>query len=93
MARAKENGNGRLEESTRRLEEAMQMLLQNQAIFVQSQASHNAEMAELKRTSDERFARIESILIEHNRIMRALPDAIRDKIGFKPPEPSASEKQ
>ena len=34
---------------------------------------------------DDRFARIEAILIEHNRILQALPEAIRDKIGFKPP--------
>ncbi len=43
-----------------------------------------ARMAQI----DERFSRVEAILIEHSRILRALPDAIRDKIGFKIPESS-----
>ena len=34
---------------------------------------------------EQRFARIEALLMEHNRILQALPDAIREKIGFKPP--------
>jgi hypothetical protein len=41
----------------------------------------------------ERFARIEAILAEHGRILsehtrilRALPDTIREEIGFKPSE-------
>ncbi len=39
---------------------------------------------------DERFARIEAILVqhsqilnEHTRILQALPEAVREKIGFK----------
>ncbi len=86
MARAKAQRNGRLEE-------AMASMLQNQAILVQTRAAFVAqvartdrEMAELKRTTDERFARIEAILMEHSRILRALPEAIREKIGFKVPE-------
>jgi hypothetical protein len=45
---------------------------------------------ELKQQSDERFARIEAqmaeiirVLNEHGRILERLPDAIREKIGFK----------
>jgi hypothetical protein len=45
---------------------------------------------ELKRQSDERFARIEAqmaeiirVLNEHGRMLERLPEAIRDKIGFK----------
>jgi hypothetical protein len=80
MARAKGNSNGRLED-------AVATLIQNQASFL-------ARMAEMDRLSAERFARIETLLIEHNqilaehnRILQALPDAIRQKIGFKVPEP------
>lgn len=79
MARAKSEKNGRLEE-------AIALLLQNQAHFL-------ARMAEMDRISSERFARIESILIEHSRILaehgeilERLPDAIREKIGFKAPQ-------
>ncbi|HMC65379.1 MAG TPA: hypothetical protein VKI65_10615 [Gemmataceae bacterium] len=42
---------------------------------------------------DERFARIEAILLQHSQILNELtrmldrlPEAVRDKIGFKPPE-------
>jgi hypothetical protein len=40
---------------------------------------------EWQRRADERFARIEAILLEHGRILQALPDAVREKIGFKSP--------
>ena len=86
MASKNGTGNGRLEE-------AIAVLLQNQATFVQSQATFQTQMAEmrkehleLERSSSERFARIEAILIEHSRILHALPDAVREKIGFKPPQ-------
>jgi hypothetical protein len=93
VARAKAGGNGRLEE-------AIAILLQNQASFVARMAEIDArhaeterrfvEMerrhAEIERANAERFARIEALLLEHNRILEALPDVLRDKIGFKPPE-------
>jgi hypothetical protein len=44
-----------------------------------------AKIDEWQRRADERFARIEAILLDHSRILHALPDAIRDKIGFKAP--------
>ena len=85
MARAKNPGNGRLEE-------ALAILIQNQAAFVTRMAEIDARMAETNRINAERFARIEALLLEHNRmllehnkILEALPDAIRDKIGFKAP--------
>ena len=79
------------------LEAAMAVLLHNQAQFVQAQAhfvqvqtQFAAEIAnldrrynELKKESDRRFARIEALLLEHDRLLRGLPDAIKDKIGFK----------
>jgi hypothetical protein len=55
-------------------------------------AEINARIAETERINaerfariEERFARIEALLLEHNRILQALPDVIRDKIGFKAP--------
>jgi hypothetical protein len=78
MARAKSPGNGRLEE-------ALATLIQNQAAFVARMSEIDARVAEMDRLNAERFKRIEALLLEHNRILQALPDAIRDKIGFKPP--------
>jgi hypothetical protein len=85
MARSKTERNGRLEEAL--------------AILIQKQASFLSRIAEMDRIGSERFARIESILLdhsrilleqgrilaEHTRILQALPDAIRDQIGFKTP--------
>jgi hypothetical protein len=79
MARAKEPRNGRLED-------AIATLIQNQAAFVSQMADIRRQMAETERINTDRFARIEAILMDHSRILRALPDAIRDKIGFKAPE-------
>jgi hypothetical protein len=85
MARAKNAGNGRLEE-------ALAVLIQNQAAFVARISEIDARVAEMDRINaerfariEDRFARIEGLLLEHSRILKALPDAIRDKIGFKPP--------
>lgn len=59
------------------------MLIQNQAAFL-------GRMAEMERTTSERFARlgeemvaIRRILLEHSRLLERLPEAVRDKIGFK----------
>lgn len=98
MARAKSNGNGRLDEAMTVLVQAQATLVQAQATLAQNQAAFlarivetDARMAEINRTNSERFARIEAILMEHSRILHALPDAIRDKIGFKRPEPRSAE--
>ncbi|HTU89889.1 MAG TPA: hypothetical protein VMF69_07325 [Gemmataceae bacterium] len=89
MARTKSEGNGRLEE-------AMALLIQNQASFVAQMAETNRQIAEIQRQiaetdriNAERFRRIEAILLEHTRILQALPEAVRDKIGFKAPPPPA----
>ncbi len=73
------------------LEEAIRQLTQAQATLTQVQATYLADMSVLKRQSDERFARIEAdigtilrVLAEHGRILQDLPEAVRDKIGFKP---------
>ena len=61
------------------LESAIAVLIQNQARFV----AHLDE-------DRERFSRIErdlevikALLIKHEELLQKLPDAIRDKIGFK----------
>jgi hypothetical protein len=77
VARAKNAGNGRLEE-------ALAMLIQNQAAFPARVSERDARMAEMERINTERFARIEALL-EHSRILQALTGAIREKIGFKLP--------
>jgi transposase len=73
------------------LEEAVALLIQNQAAFLERMASMDRELVEQKRENAvqqrenaERFARIEAILLEHTRLLRALPETIRQKIGFKP---------
>ncbi|HVA50245.1 MAG TPA: hypothetical protein VNH11_28075 [Pirellulales bacterium] len=73
-----------------RLGEAMAILIQNQAAF-------RGRMAEIERITSERFARIDErfariendmaailrVLAEHSRLLERLPEAVRDKIGFK----------
>ncbi len=78
MAKKTEGQNGH-----DRLEEAMAMLIQNQASFLGS-------MADIERASSERFARIESelgairrVLLDHGRLLERLPEAVKEKIGFK----------
>jgi hypothetical protein len=92
MAKAKNNGNGRLEE-------AMVKLIQSQASQLQLQTEFLARIADMDRVIAERFARIEQrfstiesilldhsrILADHGRILQALPEAVREKIGFKAP--------
>lgn len=98
MARTKSNGNGRRDESITILNQSMASLNQAMATFLVRNAESDARIAKIEAENaktfaqmDERFARIEAILIEHSRILRALPDAIREKIGFKHPEPKSSE--
>jgi len=89
MARTKTQGNGHLEE-------ALAILIQNQASFLARIVEINGRMAETDRISSERFGRIETLLLDHSRILadhtrilQALPEAIRQKIGFKTPQPPA----
>jgi hypothetical protein len=79
MARARNAGNGHLEE-------ALATLIQNQASFLARISEIDSRVAEMERINSERFARIEALLIQHSRILETLPDVIRDKIGFKAPK-------
>jgi hypothetical protein len=78
------NGHGRLEE-------AMATLIQNQAAFVSNLVETNRAHTEFERETTARFARIEGqmaeiirVLSEHGRILERLPEAVRERIGFKP---------
>lgn len=72
------------------LEQNMTAFLARMAESDARMAKFEARMAETDRINAERFARIEAILAEHGRILRALPETIREKIGFKsPPAQSA----
>jgi hypothetical protein len=88
----KNNGNGRsrLEDALTTLAQSQATFVQNQATLVQTQAAFVARLAESERVNSERFARIEAdiamilrVLGEHSRMIQALPDAVRDKIGLK----------
>jgi len=85
-----EQAHASMAKSHAQLEESVALLNQTQAIFNQTQANNLAQFAAYERESaewwrraDERFTRIEAILIEHGRILERLPDAVREKIGFK----------
>lgn len=65
-------------------------LTQTQATLAQNQVAFLGRMAENERASAERFARIEQditaimrVLTEHSRLLERLPEAVRDKIGFR----------
>jgi hypothetical protein len=92
MARARSTGNGRLAEALETLIQSQAVLVANQTAFVTHARETDARIAEMDRINTERFARIEeriarieAILLEHSRILQGLPDAIRDKIGYKAP--------
>lgn len=61
------------------LEAAMALLIQNQAGFLRDMAEIRKDFDEIKRI----LIRHEQILIRHEQLLTALPEAIRDKIGFK----------
>jgi hypothetical protein len=74
-----------------RLDEAMALLIQNQATFLTRVSETDRRHLEFEREANERFARIEAqmekiirVHAEHGRMLERLPEAIRDKIGFKP---------
>jgi hypothetical protein len=90
MAKAKNHQNGKLDEAMQALAHAQATLVQTQATLVAQMADSQREAVEFRRRADEwqrradeRFARIEAILIDHGRILLQLPDAVREKIGFK----------
>src|SRR5262245_18116943 len=89
-----------LNQSMALLNQSMAALHANQIAFTARMAEVDARHAESRREHaelereiaarfaaiDKRFDRIEAILVEHNRTLQALPDAVREKIGFRMPE-------
>jgi hypothetical protein len=56
------------------------------ALLIHNQAQFTSEMTDVNRRYNEilrRFANIEALLLEHERLLRALPDALKEKIGFQ----------
>ena len=85
------NGNS-LHEAFQHLAEAQARLVVAHATLAENQASFLRELREIERerrgferTSEERFQRIEQILQLHTRLLEALPEAIREKMGFRAP--------
>src|SRR5437867_12585562 len=72
------------------LEAAMAMLLQNQAAlakqyieFLDRSEKRNAEMEQRFAAVMKELDLIKSVLARHEKILESLPEAIRQKIGFK----------
>jgi len=65
------------------LREAIALLIHNQASFVSEMAEMNKRRDELAGQSERRFAAIERELQEIRKVLLELPEAIRQKIGFK----------
>ena len=100
MARARDQRNGRLEEAMAILLQNQASLVQNQTSFLARLADmerinaerfarieailleHSRILAEHSRI----LAEHSRILAEHGRILEALPDTIRQRIGFRVPE-------
>ena len=73
-------------DSNNNLQQAMALLIQNQAQFL----SHLTETHKRQNETDARLARIEgdleqikAILLRHDQVLADLPEAIRQKVGFK----------
>ncbi len=91
MARKRNQGNGRPDESLKAMHQALAQMLQAQANLAQNQtaflarvAENDTEIAQLRRQTfariEERFARIEAILAD-------LPEAVHRRFDFQPPRP------
>jgi hypothetical protein len=68
----------------------MALLIQNQASFLSDLRQTERDRREIERATSERFSRIEAqmaetirVLNEHGRMLECLPEAVRDKNGFK----------
>jgi hypothetical protein len=61
------------------LQAAMTMLIQNQAAFLSHLDEDRQRFARIERDLD----LIKALLLKHEDMLQKLPEAIRDKIGFK----------
>ena len=71
---ARRNGGGRSP-----LEAALATLLQNQAIFVSHLDEDRQRFTRIERDLDV----IKALLLKHEDMLQKLPEAVRDRIGFK----------
>jgi hypothetical protein len=92
LAKQSASANGRSQ-----LEEAMALLIQNQASFLsdlremeRDRREMERDRREIERANSEHFLRIEAtmtsilrVLDEHGRMLERLPEAVREKIGFR----------
>jgi hypothetical protein len=69
------------------LEAAMALLIRNEAAATAEIAQIRREEQERRRREDKLFAEILALLAEHSRLLAALPEAIREKIGYRPAQP------
>jgi len=60
-----------------------QQFAQIQMMINQQLAQTNTEVREFRKECEERFTRMEQLLINHELILQELPEAIRQKIGFQ----------
>jgi hypothetical protein len=65
------------------LQQALTALFQSQATLTQAQAQFMVQMAEIRDETARRFLEIMQILLRHEQILQQLPEAIKQKIGFK----------
>ncbi len=75
-----------LQQSQLAMQQAQATMLQTLAVMQQSHAQYEKDMPQmrregddLKRAADERFARIEAILLEHNHMLSRLADTVGEK--------------
>jgi hypothetical protein len=64
------------------LQQAMALLINNQAAFVAQLNETNKRQAAIERKL-EKLDLIEAILLRHDQVLADLPEAIRQKVGFK----------
>ncbi len=101
MARKRNQGNGRLDESLEAMKQAQTNMLQalanlaqNQTAFLARVAETDAETSQLRREAEETkrlnahtFARIEERFARIEAILAELPEAVHRRFGFQPPRP------
>jgi hypothetical protein len=83
MNRRKQNG-------ANRLDDAVATFINTQASFQSNMLAMQAEIRqidverrEIERRNEAKFEKIVAILKRHEQMLRALPEAIREKIGFR----------
>ena len=66
------------------LQIALANMLQTKAIFLRDSEEHRKDTRERFERIERELEAIKTLLLKHNEILRNLPEAIREKIGFVP---------